>query len=67
MASMGPASARPLSVSEYSMRTGVSGMTSRATIASFSSSCRRSLSMRSVMPGMAARRPAKRPRPRSST
>ena len=60
MASSAGASARPLAVSEYSTRTGVSGMTVRATIASSSSSRRRSESIRSVMSGMAVRSSAYR-------
>jgi len=55
MASIAEASARPFFVSAYSTRTGVSGMTVRSTIPSCSSSCNRSLSIRSVMSGTATR------------
>ena len=53
---------RPFFVSEYSTRTGVSGITVRSTMPSASSSCRRSLSIRSVMSGIASRKVANRQR-----
>ena len=61
------ASARPFFVSAYSTRTGVSGTTVRSMIPSSSSSCSRSLSMRSVMSGIASRKVANRQRDLSST
>ena len=67
MASMAAVSARPFFVKAYSTRTGVSGMTVRSTMPSASSSCSRSLSMRSVMSGMASRSVANRQRSLSST
>jgi hypothetical protein len=67
MASMADASARPFLVSSYSTRTGASGITVRSTIPSCSNSCSRSLSIRSVMSGMAPRSVAKRQRDFSST
>ena len=57
----------PFFVSAYSTRTGVSGITVRSTIPSSSSSCSRSLSMRSVISGIASRSTAKRHRDFSST
>ena len=60
-------SARPFRVSSYSTRTGTSGTTVRRTMPSFSSSCRRSLSIRSVMSGTASRSVAKRHRRVSRT
>ena len=60
-ASIASASAFPFLVSEYSTRTGVSGRSRCARPAPPpSSSCRRSLSMRSVMSGMASRSVANR-------
>jgi hypothetical protein len=67
IASIDFVSARPFRVSAYSTRTGVSGTTVRTISPSASSSCRRSLSIRSVMSGIASRRTAKRQRARSST
>jgi hypothetical protein len=67
IASIAFESARPFFVSAYSTRTGDSGTTVRTRSPSASSSCRRSLSMRSVMSGTASRRTANRQRARSST
>ena len=66
MASIAEARSRPFLVSAYSTRTGVSGTTVRSTIPSSSSSRSRSLSIRSVMSGTAARSVANRQRERSS-
>ncbi len=67
IASNAALSARPFFVSAYSTLTGVSGTTVRSTMPSCSSSCSRSLNMRSVMSGMASRKVAKRQRDRRST
>ena len=67
MALMAAASARPFFVNAYSTRTGVSGTTVRSMMPSSSRTRSRSLSIRSVMSGMASRSVAKRQRDLSST
>jgi len=57
---------RPLSVNEYSTRTGVSGITVRRTIPSDSNSFKRSASMRSLRPGTVSHKSLKRVTPLNS-
>jgi hypothetical protein len=67
MAASACSRARPFSVSSYSTRTGVSGITSLSMIPSVSSSLSRSDSIRSLISGTAARSSAKRIRPGKSS